>query len=67
MELALEAADNAAMDEHIYIDMALRDEATDLARQAFELPSEGHVECIQARLAINRQWGLGYAGVTTIH
>lgn len=67
MELALEAADNAAMDEQIYVDMALRDEATDLAHQRFKNPSEGHIDCVYLRLVKNQEWGLGYAGAVTVH
>ncbi len=60
-------AENAAMDSQIYVDMALRDEAEDLARRAFTEPSDEHVECIHARLALNNLWGLGDAGAVTVH
>ena len=64
---SLQLADNAAMDEQIYVDMALRDEAADLANRAFDDPSDDHIECIHARLAINRLWGLSNAGAVTVH
>lgn len=58
---------NAAMDDQIYIDMALRDEAADLAMDAFDDPSDDHIDCIYLRLVNNRAWGLGYAGAVTVH
>lgn len=45
----------------------LVEEAISLAFSAFDEPSDGHIDCIFERLSINFLWGLGDAGVTTVH
>lgn len=46
---------------------ALVEEAVALAACAFENPTDGHIDCIFERLAINFVWGLGPDGAVTIH
>lgn len=45
----------------------LFDEAVDLAYQAFDDPSDDHIQTVFARLALNHDWGLGSAGAVTVH
>lgn len=46
---------------------ALRDEAFDLACQAFDDATDDHVHAVYERLDWNRRRGLGNAGVLTVH
>lgn len=57
---------HARMDEHIA--EALFERAVDLAYDTFgEQSTEDHAEWIYQRLVINWRWGLGVAGVVTVH
>lgn len=57
---------HARMDEHTAD--ALMERATDLAYEAFgQATGDDHVEWAFQRLVINWRWGLGAAGVVTVH
>ncbi|ROT45028.1 hypothetical protein [Pusillimonas sp. NJUB218] len=45
----------------------LIDEAFDLAYEAFEAPTDEHIEWVFERLLFNRAIGVGMAGAVTLH
>jgi len=47
--------------------MELQDQAIDLALQAFNEPTDAHIDAVQERLIWNAQHGLGEQGAVTIH
>ena len=63
--LTQEAPHNLEMSEETAD--ALFAQATDLAHQAFPGASDGHVECVYARLIVNHAYGAGAAGAVTVH
>lgn len=65
IETALQAAQDAGMDEDIY--EALFEDAHRLAYRRFNEPTDDHVLGVFERLVWNLRRGLGETGATTLH
>ncbi|MGB3290963.1 MAG: hypothetical protein WBA83_16950 [Burkholderiaceae bacterium] len=62
---ALPQDHNPGMSEEIC--NALFERAADLAYDSFDDVTDDHIEAVYHRLMLNHQWGVGEAGVVTVH